>query len=244
MKPETLEAAQRHAIDEYPRESCGLVVAVGRKQRYVPCRNVADDPLNDFVIADEDYVKADKLGEITAIVHSHPDGRPSPSDQDMLACEAHGLPWVIIAVHRDEYVRPDPYVAGVHEFAPSGFVLPYTGRVYQFGTQDCYTLIQDYYRRELNIELPPIPREDKFWERGQEIYLDNLTINGFVPVPAPSEPGDLVLMTIRSEVTNHGAIWLGEGQSILHHPYEQLSEKVVYGGYWAENFKVAVRKVF
>jgi hypothetical protein len=37
-------AIQAHAAEEYPRECCGLLLAVGRAQKYFPCRNTATEP--------------------------------------------------------------------------------------------------------------------------------------------------------------------------------------------------------
>lgn len=244
MKPETLTAAQTHALEEYPRESCGLVVAVGRKEVYIPCENFSSDPLHDFVISKEAIVAAEEQGEITTIVHSHPDASPLPSDYDKRQCEAYGVEWLIIAVHRDPaFPEAGPYIAGRHVFAPSGYKPPLRGRSYVFGTQDCYTLVQDYYSWELGIELPDFPREDLFWERGEELYLENFAKAGFAPIEEPSQKGDLILMSLRSQVVNHGAIWLAEGNDILHHPYNHLSERTVYGGYWAETTRLFIRKV-
>lgn len=243
MKPETLELINAHALEAYPNECCGLVVAVGRKEQYVRCTNIAQDPRNDFQIPKADQVEAENLGEILYIAHSHPDAPARPSDSDRRACEASGVPWVVVAVHTDPATpQAGPYIAGSHIFAPSGYRPPLRGRAYKFGTQDCYTLIQDYYAWELGITLPDFERTDLFWERGEELYLNNFHLAGFTPIPEPSEKGDVILMTIRSEITNHGAIWLAEGADMLHHPYGHLSERTVYGGYWLENTKIYLRK--
>lgn len=37
------EAIRRHAEAEYPRESCGVILARGSERRLLPCRNVQDD---------------------------------------------------------------------------------------------------------------------------------------------------------------------------------------------------------
>lgn len=243
MKKSTMQAAEEHAISEFPKESCGLVVVVGRKERYVPCRNIADNPMDNFAISGEDFYQAEELGTITTVVHSHPNASALPKEHDKLSCERSGLPWVILAVHSDPaFPEAPPKVVSNHAFAPTGYEAPLVSREFIFGTQDCYTLVQDFYKRELGIELPSIERKDKFWERGEELYLDNFKKFGFYEIPEPSQRGDLILMTIKSDVTNHAGIWLGDGDKMLHHPYEHLSERTVYGGYWADNTRMFIRR--
>lgn len=244
MKNKTFQDAVAHAIAEYPNESCGVVVVIKRKEKYVPCRNVADDPKNDFMIHSQDWADAEETGRITMIIHSHPDSGPHPTESDKLGCENSQLPWCILAVHGDP-ATPEraPEVVNSLEFTPSGYKAPLRGREFIFGIQDCYTLVQDFYDREMGIQLPDFERKDKFWERGEDLYMDNFAAAGFASIPAPSQKGDLILMSIKSEIVNHAAIWLGEIDHMLHHPYEHLSEKTVYGGYWAENTRLFIRKV-
>ena len=243
MKPATLDAAKKHAIDEYPKESCGYVVASGRKEVYMPCRNIADNPKDEFVIHPMDSDAAEELGTIKMIVHSHPDAPPYPTDQDLLSCEKSRVPWAILATHTDPADEARTVrVTAVHEFAPNGFEVPLVSRDFVFGSQDCYTLVQDFYSREMGVDLPDFERQDKFWERGEDLYMDNFREAGFYEIPEPSQRGDIILMAIRSDIVNHAAIWLGEGQVILHHPYGHLSERTVYGGYWAENTRLFIRR--
>lgn len=242
MKDATYQAFCEHAIREFPKEACGLVVVSGRKEQFVPCRNVADDPLLDFAIHKCDQAYAEDLGIITMVIHSHPNASARPSESDMRGCENSGLPWCIVAVHGDPaQPKASPVVMNRHEFAPTGYVAPLRGRQFIFGQQDCYTLVQDYYERELGIMLPHFERRDKFWERGENLYMENLEKSGFKLIDEPSEKGDLILMAIRSDVVNHAAVWLGDMNYILHHPYQHLSEKTVYGGYWADNTRYFAR---
>lgn len=244
MKPATMRDIEVHALSEYPKEACGLVVAIGRKEKYVPCRNVADDPTAHFQIHPRDYAAAEDMGTIRMVVHSHPDDSANPSPGDRLACEASGLPWAIVAVHRDPAAPDAPaFVAANVILKPNGYEAPLRGREFIFGKQDCYTLVQDYYSRELGIQLPDFERKDKFWERGEDLYMEHLEEVGFQLIPAPTQKGDVILMAIRSEIVNHAAVWLGEADAMLHHPYEHLSERVVYGGYWFDNTRYFARKV-
>lgn len=92
-----MHEAVQHALREYPRESCGLIVMVDDEARYIPCRNLADGE-DHFILDPLDYLLADSTGEIVGIVHSHPDAPAEPSHDDIEAQQATGLPWHIISV--------------------------------------------------------------------------------------------------------------------------------------------------
>ena len=80
------EAALSHAKVEDPKESCGLLLNVKGKERYYPC-NLSMTNHQCFILDPEDYVQADNIGEITAIIHSHPITPPTPSQADLVSCE-------------------------------------------------------------------------------------------------------------------------------------------------------------
>ncbi len=59
MRQKTIKAIQEHAAAEYPREACGLVAQRGRAERYFPCRNLATESKDNFVLAPEDYAEVE-----------------------------------------------------------------------------------------------------------------------------------------------------------------------------------------
>ncbi len=106
-----LAAIHAHAAAEYPRECCGLLLAVGRKQQYFPCANTATDPKEEFRIGAEDYAAAEDIGEVIGIVHSHPDATSRPSPRDLAMCEATELPCTSSVGLRAIFVRWFPLVS-------------------------------------------------------------------------------------------------------------------------------------
>lgn len=229
-------AAAQHGVDEYPREACGLVVVERGRHVYVPCRNTATKPTDQFRMDPEDYAAAEARGEVVGIVHSHPDVAATPSQADLVLCEASELPWHIVAVHQDlERVGP----VAVESIEPSGYKAPLVGRQFVHGLLDCFTLIKDYYA-DLGIMLPNFEREDDWWIHGQSLYLDHYKEAGFVEAPSGLKEHDVILMQIRSPTPNHGAVYIGNTQ-VLHHLYGRLSSRDVYGGGLREATRLILR---
>ncbi|MDF4005326.1 C40 family peptidase [Luteibacter sp. PPL552] len=232
MKPQTEAAIHAHAMTEYPREACGVIIVRKGRERYVPCRNLAATPDDHFVLSPEDYAAAEDQGEVTAIVHSHPNVPARPSEADRVGCERSGLPWVIVAV------MSGPRVTDTQIIAPTGYEAPLVGRAWAHGVLDCWALCRDWYARERGVMLPDPPRRDGWWDDGQsDLYSDAaMEWAGFRKVSLDDMvTGDLILMQIRSRnlVPNHAAVYIGDGL-ILHHMDNRLSSRDVYGGYWHE----------
>jgi proteasome lid subunit RPN8/RPN11 len=213
-----------HAAAEYPKEACGLVIIKRGRQVYFPCRNLAVGT-DQFAIDPEDYAKADQAGEIVAVVHSHPNLPAEPSQADLVSCEASGLPWFILS-----------YPVGTwSETYPQGYKAPLVGRQWSHGVLDCYSIIRDWYDQERGITLPDFERHDEWWLRGHNLYEENFEKAGFREIDGVNlMTGDVILMQVGSPVSNHGAVYLGDGL-ILHHVQGRLSTRDVYGGYWLKN---------
>lgn len=198
-----------------------MLLTVNNIVEYRPCRNLAADS-DHFILDPVDYAAAEEHGTVIAIVHSHINESPEPSQADRVACEKSGLPWAIVG-----------YPSGaVNYLRPCGYRLPLVGRVFQHGVVDCLSLIQDYYRWELGIEMPDYHRDDQWWLKGGNMYLDLYRECGFTQVADGSlKTHDVLLMQVAAPVPNHGAVYLGDN-IILHHLAGRMSSRDVYGGYW------------
>lgn len=224
MTPETQQRVIEHARAEYPRECCGLLVVAKGRERYWPCKNLAIGT-DQFVMDPHDYAAACEAGDVLAVVHSHPNLPPEPSQADRVSCEASGLPWHIVSVPAERWAY----------LQPAGYVAPLVGREWSHGVLDCYAIIRDWYAMERGIELLDFNRHDAWWLRGENLYTDNFERAGFRRVdPATMQRGDVLLMQIGSPVPNHGAVFLGDNL-ILHHIQNRLSCRDVYGGMWRKN---------
>lgn len=237
MKAQVETAIRCHAEECYPEESCGFLIRVGDKESYYPCKNESVEPEEHFRIGARQWIAAEAVGQILAVVHSHPDWTAKPSEADLARCESSGLPWYIIECRGG--------VSGALErIEPHGYVAPLLGRSFHHGTLDCLQIILDYYEREMGIHLGQYDREDDWWNQGKDYYRELLPKAGFYEVkPEDLQQGDVILMQIDSPVPNHAGVYLADGQLktedcypqpgvILHHLYNRLSKRDNYGGYW------------
>lgn len=203
-----------HAAECAPQESCGFVIDTGTGQHYMPCQNIADRPAEYFEISPDDWLRAQTAGEVVALVHSHPDGLPVLSECDRASQRRTALPWWL--------------VCGTEIYRFNN-VPPLLGRQFEHGVLDCLTLLRDAYHLA-GINLPDYSREDEWWKKGQDLYLDLLGPNGFYQV-TDAQPGDVILICLGSEKANHAAIYCGD-QYVLHHCSQRLSKRDIYGGFW------------
>lgn len=213
-----LRACQAHARAEYPRECCGLVVA----GQYLPQTNAAADPAKDFFIATAAWLA--HAGRIEAVLHSHPvepGEHVCPSARDMRGQIDSALPWGLVGVTADQVT--DVILWG--DMLP---IRPLVGRPFVHGIWDCYALVRDYFRLEGRGTLPQIPRDYEWWTEagGQALYAEGLRTTPGVRVIRREEirPGDVLLLRYKSRVTNHAAVYLGDG-TILHHMDGELSRR-------------------
>ena len=230
MNESSKKEFEEHAKQCAPREACGLTINVSGKEVFWPCRNIAENQ-TDFVMHPEDYATAEDYGEIMAVIHSHPISSAMPTPADLVGCEGSGLPWFIFSIPSGVW----------KEITPKGYEAPLVGRPFCHGVLDCYSLVIDWYKRERKIELPDFERREEWWNKGDNLYLDNFEKAGFYAIdPKDIQKGDVILMQIHSKTVNHAAIYLGNGV-MLHHLMKRLSCREVYGGYFQKNTRLVIR---
>ena len=243
FKPETILAMQDHARAAYPNESCGVVIG----DDYHRCFNYATEPTKDFQIAPQEYLKLSKLGEIRAIIHSHPDAPLYPSELDMIGQMQTNVPWGIIQT--DGLRTSDPNMWG--DTLP---IAPLIGREFMHGIHDCYSLLRDAFRLgkdELlkqgitgwpydSAQMPEVPRNDNWWDSDKDLYQDYLKKTGWRRIDmSEARPGDGFLIAINSKKLNHAGLLLDQNL-IMHHKPGRLSAREP-AGIWARSADMWLR---
>ena len=135
----------------------------------------------------------------------------------------HPREFMKVTANADSYLNDRPIVlyakgSGAYDFSiPVVFQTnaPYTGRPFIHQKWDCFTLLRDFYSRELKIEMPPVEYFDEWWNKGEDFYMKTSGAAGFYPVTS-LQKYDIIAMRLNSHVFNHSAIYLGDNK-ILHH---------------------------
>lgn len=221
-----LEFARRNAA----KESCALLIIENGREELLLCKNIS--PYNQqFEIDPIDFLIAEKRGEIIGVVHSHPFGKAFPSEIDRVSCQRTNLKWFICGCIDGDW----------YDLKPKIYQVPLIGREWSHGILDCYSLVRDYYKQNLKIELEDYEREPEWWLKGHDLYAKNIEKGGFFEVDLMSiQPHDVILMQIESPVINHAGIFLGQ-DSFLHHVQNRLSSRDLFGGLWLKSTEKIIR---
>lgn len=130
------------------------------------------------------------------------------SDAERALMNLHNVIYVTIGSTKDhsEVFFPERYFEN----------RPLVGRPFLHGLFDCYTLVRDYYTRNFNLVMPTnLQRDWEWWNQGPNLYVEHANNYGFENVN-DIEKHDLIVMSLGSEVPNHGAIYIGDNK-IMHH---------------------------
>lgn len=206
-----LSAIHTHVLDCFPQEACGLLTETA----FIPCKNVAENPLNSFKIAETESLP--HFGHITGIVHSHcrnrrtsPFDLRTPSPQDIENQKLSAVPWWIFATDGETIL---PAVKLPREYNEVLLERPFIWFI-----NDCYSLVQDFYWKTFKIALPNHCSTDSVVSLFQknDVFSPFIESYGFVYTneKLPSKIGDILLLDVFNGVRNHLGVFTGDG--VLH----------------------------
>lgn len=95
------------------------------------------------------------------------------------------------------------------------------GRQWEYGKQDCFSLLRDYYQL-LGIEIPDFPRPESL-EWTESIFLKHAKAVGFKRVPFEDrELHDVLIMKLGTKTPMHAAVYVDKDR-ILHQRMNGIS---------------------
>jgi len=98
-----------HSLKENPDECCGLLLLNNKSiLEPFPCRNIAQDKENEFVVCQLDYLKAAMNGKIVGIYHSHCIQDNSFSELDKQISHKLNLKNIVYILKRDSFEEYSP----------------------------------------------------------------------------------------------------------------------------------------
>jgi proteasome lid subunit RPN8/RPN11 len=202
-------------------ESCGFIFLQKGKIKYVPTKNVSDTPVDSFIIDPKVYSLYSLKGDILYTVHTHLDNT-IPSEYDLSACNAIGIPYIIFNSSSKEYsiTYPKNYK----------FLL---GRDYTFGEKDCFEAARDWYFSH-NVFIPKreLHWKDDWWLLDED-YLGHEISNWPFKKVTDLQYGDLLTFSVEHEKENHIGVYLDQ-DIMFHHAYQRLSCRENIYPFWGK----------
>lgn len=165
-----------HADSQYPEECCGLIVNISNRNYAFVCKNIATHKRFEYDVDPHDYLRVSRYGKIVGTYHSQCGDYTEFSVHDKINAEGHNLTSIMYHPETNKYLV----------YTPSGKRYDYFGRKFEMGKSDCFSLISDYYRNELDINLTPYfpKRDEEFFAKTLSVFsrkqiLDMAVENGF-----------------------------------------------------------------
>jgi proteasome lid subunit RPN8/RPN11 len=182
-------------------ESCGLIVdgqvIRGTNMFALDGGDVASKRFRMDDATVDELDRAIENGHNVAIYHSHvrPDSHDDFSPEDMVGIyEIGDIPWLLVDIRTPK--------TAFRYFDPNAR-LDYEEREWRWSCVNCYSLVRDWMRFEMGIELDPfiLESENAWKDPSWNKFLDNIEKQGFVKVDAPPDiknvkTGDLILSRI------------------------------------------------
>ncbi len=203
-----------YSLKNPKEEICGLIT----DKEALQCNNLAEDKASFYQIDPKDYLRISLKNEIRGVFHSHISTRAALSHLDILNAEKHQIKTVIYSVPEDNFL----------EYEPCDFKIDYVGREFSIGKMDCYSIVKEYYEKELNIFLPDFFRDGRWIKNTPDLYESNYCAGGFVEVDEIKKSDLLLFKFPQYKFAHHAGIYLDN--SFLHHEEGRYSTIELYAG--------------
>lgn len=240
------QSFKAHVLREFPLEACGLLI----NGAYYECKNIHEEPKGAFRISGEERIRLElKYGSTQAVLHSHPYNitgsaeflknkyNPAwPSVPDQQGFMSDTVDWGIVASDGK----------GLSEFVwMSNEPKPLERRQFAWFTDDCFSIVRDWYALNTDIRLPNFTRPWEFWREP----INNVIEEGLATIPfatkLPTEKaqvGDAVAFAVvGSPIVNHVGVIVGENELLHIFPNEGYYAHTVRWDLWKHKARFVVR---
>jgi proteasome lid subunit RPN8/RPN11 len=147
-----LKKIKEYSLNNLKEEICGFIYINNLQQKFFLCSNISFDRKNNFLINPEDYEKCNFKGNILCCFHSHINNRGF-SSEDIQESLKNNLPYLLYNIKQDKFYFFDAIKNKSYE--------QYINIPYKNGYNDCWSIIQKYYKNELNINISD-PEPDRY----------------------------------------------------------------------------------
>lgn len=218
-----------HSLELPNEEVCGFILD---DNTVIKARNTSFNKSKNFSIHPEDYINAENSGNIVGIYHSHPSKNNNFSDFDKINAENHNKIYIMYCLKTDTF----------HEFYPGNYKNKYIGIKFDYKTNNCFTIIKNFYKQELNIEIDVnsefVNIDEKWYEKNPELYRDIWKLNpNFLEVMNKNniQKYDIILFNYVdiSRPGHHFAIYLDDN-TFLHLPRKSFSKIEVFDKHYQD----------
>jgi proteasome lid subunit RPN8/RPN11 len=233
-----LEQIKDLSKENLKEEICGFIYLKNNKQKIFKCQNISSQKDKKFIINPEDFERCSYYGQIISVFHSHINNRGF-SEEDIIESLKNQIPYALYNIRQDKFYFFDSIKYKHYE--------KYINIPYRNGYDDCWSIIQKYFKNELNINFSdPEPDrydyEDEFeWNRLKkarcnydpfsweyDVRQSFFNSNGLFKIPFNSfediKVNDILIIKYPWQpFSTFGAIYLGDGL-ILEHVNQEPSK--------------------
>ncbi len=144
-----------------------------------------------------DYFLASRQGQIEYLFHSQPS--LIPSDLDVLNAKNHNIKSLLYSTEKDEFtfINPNQKLS----------LNRYIGRPFILGIEDCFTLVRDYYKNELDIEIFNYNRNEEILKEDDNLIERNIEKENFKKVSF-AEKHDILVFKYQGRFPHHMGIYI------------------------------------
>lgn len=229
------ESIKNECLKNINEELCGLILLKEGVYSVFSAANLSNSAQKHFVINPEDYLKAEELGKIIGVYHSHISDNNFLSEYDILNAKNQKLIYICHNVKNDVFDVYNPLLEG----EKSKYSV-YIGLTFEIGRNDCYSLVKNYLKSECYIDLIEtqelIGRNKNWYKQNPNLFFDIFKLNKEIIdlidyTGQELVGGDILMFDFLNnscsscdcdKAPHHLGVYLGRDM-LLHHPVNKNS---------------------